>query len=149
MNISSIQVKDEISIAYTDPNQQAGKEDRLKVVSAEEPRPELRANMDALAPYVCEMLELEEDYADGMTIQRVAIERKGSRKIYKISGYKELTKSKTTFRFTTPPRADIVDEGGKDFAIPKDCIVVLQTVENEAERYVKGDRSQSQLPLDD
>ena len=125
-----------------------------RIVAHEAPLPELTDSFAKLAPVVCEMLETEKGWADGMNITRIAIShtKAGTRSVrFKCTRQLECRKD-FLWTFETPmvqvDKPADGESGQIDISDKKHLKLVLEAIK-QAERYAKGERSQALLNFDE
>ncbi len=115
------------------------------------PLPEFRKAVEDLSSLVLEILHLPTDYGAGLIPTGITITDKQDSQLVTIVAKKELTDCNSPFNIATPLRfLDLPKEEGS-YSPPLNAkqVALVEAVINEAKRYVKGERAQGQLPLDD
>lgn len=124
--------------------------DEYSLTCSDKPRPELLVALEALAPHVIEMCELPESYLDRITVRSVSYSYGGDQEVMgaTISGQMALYYSNCGLNINTPHKAsDSYSDGPADDKqlLDSECIKALGVLEDEAIRYIQGDRAQTVL----
>ncbi len=115
------------------------------------PLPEFRTAIENLSGLVLEILHLPTDYGAGLTATGVTVTDKQDTQLVTITAKKEITDCNSPFNIATPLRfLDLPkEEGSYSPPLSAHQVALVEAVLNEAKRYVKGERAQGTLPLDD
>lgn len=130
----------------------AGSWDELMFRSSDEPRPEFKEALDALAVHVVEMCEMPEfDHEDHKyTIRNVSFSYGGENEVMgvTITALRSLDGSNSPLVLNTPHFiAEPYNEGGDDSMgiLSSYCNAALKTLKAEAQLYLDGHRKQMDL----
>lgn len=134
-----------ISIHY-----RKGDED-FRVKSNENPLPSFMAALNALAPIALHVAEIPEAWADNFTVHGITIGELRDVGTVAIHGKKNVAQSAVMLTLATPPAllGTPKTEGVITPPLNAQQIEAVQTMIEEAKRYVKGERAQGTLDLDD
>lgn len=119
--------------------------------SNENPLPSFTKALDALVPLTCQILEVPESYATNLTVGGVTIGQMRDVQTVSIHAKKSLTVAGKMLKITTPPAllSTPKTEGGITPPLTDTQAGLVDEVVEEAKRYVKGDRAQGTLSLDE
>ena len=124
------------------------------IMAHEAPLPELTNAFAKLAPVVCEIIEVDQSWADGLNISRIAISytKAGTRSVrFKCTKQLECRKD-FLWKLDTPmvqiDKPADGESGEVDITDKKHMKLVLDAIK-QAERYANGERSQSLLNFDE
>ena len=116
---------------------------KYSMESADQPTEAFKKALQALAPFVCDICEFEENYKAGMTIRGITCTYSSEKRVMGVMIHvvKKLPESNRVFPFNTPflPEASPV-EGGAELARP--CAIAIRELLREAEKYINGERAQ-------
>lgn len=139
--------------AHADEDDTVAKEERA-IVAQEAPLPELMNAFGKLGPVFCKILEVDEAWADGLTVYRLTIShtKAGTRSV-KMFATKQLECRKDFLHRVDCPFIQIDkpadgESGQIDIEDKKHLKLVLDAIK-QAERYANGERSQSLLNFDE
>jgi hypothetical protein len=125
-----------------------------RITAHEAPLTELTDSFAKLAPVICEILEVEPGWADGLNISRIAISytKAGTRSVrFKCTKQLECRKD-FLWKLDTPmvqlDKPADGESGQVDIADKKHLQLILEAIK-QAERYASGERSQSLLNFDE
>jgi hypothetical protein len=125
-----------------------------RITAHEAPLPELQTAFAKLAPVICEIIETEPGWADGMNITRIAISytKAGTRSVrFKCTRQLECRKD-FLWKFDTPmvqvDKPADGESGQIDVADKKHLKLIFDAIK-QAERYANGERSQQLLNFDE
>ena len=126
-------------------------DEKRAVVSHDNPLPSFAKAFDPLPKVACELLELPDSYADGMSITGIQIRTTGGNEYVILTGTKDLPDSSQLFRFSTPPRLveQPVEEGTYSPPISDKQADLIADALHEVAKYARGERAQGQLDLED
>lgn len=114
-----------------------------KLVSHDPPAKEFPASLQALVPEIVRLLELPEDYAEGLTVVGLSISRNDTHgRGVVITSLKELTGTTNPLVPNTPYMPEMAEDGP---TMSAQLVQLVNAVEVAAERYVKGIRQQRDL----
>ncbi|MCE5310474.1 MAG: hypothetical protein LLG20_22785 [Acidobacteriales bacterium] len=137
-----------------DSDDETNATEERRITAHEAPLPELSEAFAKLAPVVCEILELEPSWADGLSVTRIAISytKAGTRSV-KFKCTKQLECRKDYLWKLDTPMCQVDkpadgESGQIDIEDKKHLKLVLNAIK-EAERYAKGERSQQLLNFDE
>lgn len=127
-----------------------GEPDEFSFSSSEKPRPEFHEALQALAGDVVEMCELPTSYLNRITVRSVSLSYAGEDKTLgaTLSAAMSLEKSNVPLNLNTPHKpAEPYSgpDGDREQCLEADCVDRIGTLMEEAEKYVKGIRSQGDL----
>lgn len=119
----------------------------LALKSTEKPAPEFDAALQALAEDVCEILELPEDYINGITVTGVSFSYSSGVMGAVITAKKTLKDSNSPFNLNTPFKpSKVYNEGApEDNLLSSDTVAKLEYLMTQAEYYIEGRRAQIRL----
>lgn len=146
MKITKIRIKRRsISISY----QNDGND--FSLTSTDRPRPEMYQALNDLQPIMLEILHLPEDYSEGLKPTGLTLVDKQEVQLVTLVGQKSLPECHSPLNLATPLRflEHPKEEGSYSPALDQDAIERISALVEEAKAYVKGDRAQGQLPLDE
>ena len=128
----------EVKVKYSQTTPD-GRTETVTLESAEEPRQELVAALQALAPFVCALCEFPAEWGcDGMTVRGVTINRSDETPGLTITALRALMHIQTPLVLNTPYTTE--------FGEP--CAVALEKLEKLVLAYVDGERAQASLGLE-
>lgn len=121
--------------------------DVVRVVSAESPRPELKAAMAGLARVVAEVCDIPDDWAsDGLTVTGLrVVDWSGDNRRVRLSASKALDTLRDAFSFVTPPAWERSMDGHG--GLSPESVRAIGTALAEAKAYMDGQRAQGTLPV--
>jgi hypothetical protein len=121
------------------------------VTSRDNPLPSFVKAVDGLGSLVLDILHLPTEYQHGMKPTGLTVVGKQGTQLVSIVAQKELTDCNSPFNISTPLRFLSVpeEEGSYSPPLSDKQVALVESVIKEAKKYVKGDRAQGQLPLDD
>lgn len=135
-------------------NDDAAATEERTIIAHEAPLPELIAAFAKLSPVVCEILEVEPAWADGLSVFRLTITytKAGTRSV-KFRATKQLECRKDYLHKIDIPFVQIDkpqdgESGQIDITDKKHLKLVLEAIK-QAERYANGERSQALLNFDE
>jgi hypothetical protein len=134
-----------ISIGYT-----LGDEHH-QLDSNENPLPSFTKALDALIPLTCQILEVPENYSTNLTVQGITMGTMRDVATVSIHAKKSLSLAGKMLKLATPPvlMSTPKTEGGITPPLKDEQASLVDEVVEEAKRYVKGERAQGTLSLDD
>lgn len=142
MEFRKIKHSDKTELTWTTS---AGGEDVIvaTLASYDLPEPEFREAFAALVPHVVQLLELPEDYGEGMKVTSVSIGRNDHQGLgVVITALKKISGAKAPLVINTPHVVEI-DESGPEMT---DALFhAIEELEARAARYVQGHRAQGDL----
>lgn len=123
------------------------------IVAHEAPLPELSNAFAKLSPVFCEILEVEPGWSDGLTITRIGISytKAGTRSV-RFRATKQLECRRDYLHKIDSPMVQIdkpADGESGEVQVEKKHVTLILKAIHEAERYAKGERSQSLLNFDE
>lgn len=124
-----------------------------QITAHEAPLPELSEAFAKLAPIFCDILEVERGWADGLTVTRLIIShtKAGTRSV-KFRATKQLECRKDFLHVVDSPMIQIdkpADGESGEIQVEKKHVELIAKAIHEAERYAKGERSQTLLDFDE
>ena len=133
-----------VSLEWAHPGNEESQPEVHTMTCRDEPLPELGQALDALIPYVANICEW--DGPGGISVSGVSLTYKDDVMGTQIICKKKL-ESGAVMTFNTPHlKAEQVTGGGA--ILPDGCEEAIERVILEAERYLKGERSQVVIPFD-
>lgn len=134
-----------ISISY-----KLGDENHL-LESKDNPLPAFGKALDALVPLVCEIIEVPMNWEEGLTVSGLTMGEMRDVATASIHAKRDLHKSAKLFKITTPPAlmSTPKTEGGITDPLSASQAGLIDEVIEQAKAYIKGERAQGQLALDD
>ena len=141
---------DKIHLQYEKPNRNGGW-DEYSMKSGEEPKPSFERALDNLIPHVEEMCELpyKDHQVHPYTIRGVSFSYGGDNDTMgaTITAERSLTSSNSPLILNTPHKIeDPYAEGADDTQVmTTDCLLDLQTLMDEAEDFLDGERAQMDM----
>lgn len=135
------------------PNSQEDAEEERKITAHEAPLPELSAAYDKLGKVFCEIMELPEDYQEGLSVYRISISytKAGTRSV-RFWATKQLDCRRDFLHKIESPMVQIdkpEDGESGEVQIDKKHVDLVTKAIHEAERYANGERSQQLLNFDE
>lgn len=126
-------------------------DDEITEKSRDNPRKAFDDCLDALVPVVLSILHLPKDYDEGMRIMGFAMSEKKGAQGVSVFARKDLSDAAKEFPIETPVRLleHPTDPGSYTPAIPKDQVDLVREAISAAKEYVRGERAQGQLSLED
>jgi hypothetical protein len=135
---------------------QSGSYDEYSMQCSDQARPEFYSAMIALYKHVIDMCELPDSYLERITTKSVSFSYGGDTQIMgaTISASMKLENSPAGLNLNTPhkacdsynPEQPVEDPA---LLLSEECIEDLDTLTEEAEAYINGDRAQMNLFADD
>lgn len=124
-----------------------------RITAHEAPLPELSEAFSKLAPIMCDILEVERGWADGLSVTRLSIShtKHGTRSV-RFRATKQLECRKDYLHVVDSPMVQIdkpADGESGEIQVEKKHVEVIVKAITEAERYAKGERSQALLNFDE
>lgn len=110
------------------------------------PRQELIESLQSMAEHVAEICELKKDDAKKIKVTGITIVHKHDTRYITITAKKKLATSKSPLIINTPIRSDT---GEEPYCMSEKMLSDLQILEDEAWRYIRGERAQQKLSLFD
>ena len=151
MRIHKVKQKDRVTVVYSTENKE-GKVDDYSLSCNEKPLPSFTKAMNALVDHVLEICELGDEQARSLTVTGVSFNYQGDEEIMGavITAEKNLDTANAPLVLNTPhlPSRDASAHGDQPVLTPE-CVTDLLRLQQEAEKYVNGQRLQMQLKLDD
>ena len=134
-----------VSLTYEQKCQ--GSWDEYVVNCSERPNSSFRGALAALIPYVVEMCELPQSYEPRVTVGSVSFSYGGEKEVMgaTISASMALDNSNCPLNLNTPHKASesyTDSEGDPKALLSEECVVVLDELSYQAQRYLDGDREQ-------
>ena len=118
--------------------------DAYTLICEDVPREELKLCLQALASFVVEICELHPDDEKRIMVSGITESYKDEKTKYlTITALKELYTSKSPLILNTPARPNADKES--DFCMSNGLMRALENLEEEAWRYINGDRAQQKL----
>lgn len=116
------------------------------------PLPSLVQALDALNPFVAEVLHVPTSWCEtNLRVIGVIFGDQGGAGSFQLVCRKSLEDASKEFAFTTPPRllAHPDEPGSYTPPVSKECIEAIETAREEFKSYVKGDRAQGLIAFGD
>lgn len=153
MRIKKVKIKGDGRIAIEYEKESTGNPelvDELSINSPDRPMNSFYTAMEGLRPHVCVICELPEDYAKTMTISGLSLTYAHDVMGVVITAKKDLKHSPSPLVINTPHKPiEPYSKGGDDSnCLTSDQCVAIDQVIQEALRYIRGERLQAMLPLD-
>lgn len=140
MQITHVKIKTEVTISYQKPAENGGEGlNTYKLISKEEPTPEFKASLQALAPFIPVILDLPGSYADTIIIKGITIVYKGdAQKLgFTISASRPVAWSNSPANINTPL---VYEEDETE--LPVGLFEGIKNVIDKATDYVNGERAE-------
>jgi len=145
--------KGKVKIEYELRNKIKQDWDQFSLACLDEPKPEFQVALQALSEDVIDMCELPEDYQKRIMVTGVSFSYGGDGEIMgaTIISQMALNRSNVNLNLNTPHKpSEPYSEGGDvSQCLSQDCIERLTYLMLEAEDYVKGNRAQGELFVDE
>ena len=143
MQLRKVGVKDgEITIVWEDrPLAKSDTTVSHQLTSKDAPSPEFRDAMDGVVVPVLRLLELPEDYGEGMRFRSLSISSKvDDRRGFVVSCTKPIAATNAPFNISTPHVAEASEdeETGEARGVPEDLMEAIAEILSYAERFSKG-----------
>lgn len=142
-----------ITVNPNPDNDNVATEERT-IIAHEAPLPELTNSFAKLSPVICDILEVEPTWADGLSVFRLSISytKAGTRSV-KFRATKQLECRKDYLHKIDAPFVQIDkpqdgESGQIDIEDKKHLKLILEAIK-QAERYANGERSQTLLNFDE
>jgi hypothetical protein len=120
--------------------------DSFELKSNDEPVPEMIIAIKSLAPQVCEVCELPQEWESNVVVHSVALSYSGDDTMFTgavISARKVLLNGGSPFMFNTPHRP--VTSKNKDLMLPPEAVILMEEICEHAEEFINGKRQQKSL----
>jgi len=148
MKIVSVkQTNDGITIVYQQHVGTNGSR-TITLSSEDEPRPEFSEAVQALRPFLRSICEFSTEYASEIIIVGVAFKTNSAGNKSAIIKAMRPMAVGTPLNISTPSRMMDTEEDDAPTMLSADAVIALEALEDEAVKYIKGDRMQQQLPLE-
>lgn len=121
----------------------------ITLCSADEPRPEFGEALQALRPFLRSICEFSAEYAAGIVVRGVAYKLNSAGNKSAIIKAVRPMEVGSPLNIATPARMMDTEEEDAPTMLSAEAVIALEAVETEAVRYIKGDKMQQQLPLED
>ena len=151
MRIKKAKITSDKKVAITyEKRSKYGFWDEYSFACSEDARPEFYGSLKALAPHVVEMCELPESYIDRIEVRGVSFSYGGEKEVMgaTISAQMILHDSNCNLNLNTPHKAsDSYSDAPADEKqlLSDKCIDALNTLCEEVELYINGERAQARL----
>jgi len=149
MVINKISYKNEIMEVHYSVLKKGGKEDYFTIRSGDQPLPSFRNLLMKLRPTVIDMMELpnNDEEVKRITINQVSFDYSGDDNVMGavISAKRKLNYSGTNMALNTPHKFAKKAKGASSSVFNKAVIDLLEDLQDEAEKYVNGERQQGEL----
>ena len=126
-------------------------DEKLTVKSNENPLPSLGHAFDALEPLVCHIMQLEGTYCESLSIIGASFGMLRDARTISIHAKKSLVQSTKLMKLDTPPV--LLDQPKTEGVVtpPLDTMQVMlaDTLVEEAKKYIRGERAQGILTMDE
>ena len=138
--------KGEWTIRWQKKNEAADTYDTYEVTSKDMPLEELPKRLQVMANHVTEICDLPESATKNIVVSGITESYTDENRYLVITAVRSLSKSKAPMLINTPARP-LYPENDQDetFCISKECLQDLLAVENEAMKYIRGERAQMSL----
>ena len=150
INKVKITKQNEISINYEVKNERIDTWDEYSLSCSDAPRPEFEKALRNLNAHVIDLCELPQAYIDRIKVNGVTFSYGGADEVMGavIVSQMALKYSNCDLNLNTPHKASDSysdQEADPDQLLSEDCVEALEDLCNEATRYIKGDRAQTNL----
>lgn len=136
-----------VSAINPDNNESWGNEKHTNVDYPEPALPSFAKALEALIPFVLEILDLPDSYSKEMQVTSVTFSEQQKRFACSISATKKVN-SKSPFNIHTPITSEAPDAAKDDsIYLSKECMEALDNLEAECIKYIKGERAAKQESL--
>lgn len=136
----------EWTICYEKMSESTGTYDSYGITSRDMPRDELHKRLQVLANHVEEICELPQGAAKHIVPSGVSMKYTDNNCHAVITALRTLRYSKTPMCINTPARPLHAAEGDEDgFCMSDEMIKDIEALEEEAMKYLNGERAQQQL----
>lgn len=138
----------DVHLEWTTPASDKAKADLIhhSLESKELPHPDLVAALDALAPWVAELIEVSKPWAKGLKVigVSVSINAANGARGFVVSALKELAGANSPLVIHTPHLREASDDENADNskAADDEFLTKLELIEEQAAHYVEGRRAQ-------
>lgn len=138
--------KGEWTIRWQKKNEAADTYDTYEITSKDMPLEELPKRLQVMANHVTEICDLPESATKNIIVSGITESYTDENRYLVITAVRSLSKSKAPMLINTPVRP-LYPENDQDetFCMSKECLQDLLAVENEAMKYVRGERAQQSL----
>jgi hypothetical protein len=146
MRITKVRLKQRAVVIHYE-----SEKDTFEITSRDNPLPSFVKAVEALGAVVLRVLHLPETYGTNLKATGLTMTAKQETELVTIVAQKELPDAHSPFNIATPMRflSHPEEEGSYSPALDDGDVAAVQTVIEEAKKYVKGERAQGQLPLGD
>ena len=118
-----------------------------EVLFVDPPLESFKKRLRALIPHVIDMLDLPDKYGEHIKVRGAILKADDEGVLsVQIMARRDL-KNGRTWNFLTPLLVDGNPASGKAGLLPEGCSAVIQKLISEAEKYLRGDRLQVELPM--
>lgn len=126
-------------------------DETLSVKSNENPLPEFNQALDALTPLLCSIIEVPSDYGLNLKVAGVSMGTLRDVRTVRIHAKKNLSHCGKLLPIDTPPvlMSTPTTEGGVTPPLDAAQAELVDAVLEEAKRYIKGERAQGTLEIDE
>ncbi|CDX01274.1 Hypothetical protein DPCES_1387 [Desulfitobacterium hafniense] len=151
MRIKKIKISSGRVLVNYEKRSKSGLWDEYSFNCSEEPRPELKEAMTALAPHVVDMCELPEEYLSKIEVKSVSFSYGGENATMgaTISGQMKLENSYCGLNLNTPHKASEMynpsSEPDEMQLLTEECIDDLEVLCEEVKLFIDGERAQQRL----
>lgn len=141
--------KGEWTIRWQKKNEAAETYDTYEVTSKDLPLEDLPKRLQVMANHVTEICDLPEGATKNIVVSGITESYTDENRYLIITAVRALSKSKAPMLINTPARP-LYPEGDQDetFCMSKECFEDLLAVENEAMKYIRGERAQMTLDFE-
>lgn len=145
--ITKIKVKKgEYTLSWEEYNESTTDWDKHTFVCKDAPREEFKERLQIMANHVTEICEFNQSATKKIVVNGISISYGDDNHHLVIMALKELTNSLTPMVINTPARPAIPNGGcGKEYCMSNELARDLSALEEEAWRYIEGDRAQVSL----
>lgn len=147
VRLSKIKLKDRrIFISWEKYEEKTESWDEYSMRSADPALPSLYEALGKLDHHIAEICELPKECEQTIEATGVSFsyDDEGGRGCV-ITGKKLLQSNPAPVNLNTPYKAENPQEGLEEYALSKDCVKILNELEQEAFAYINGDRAQGKL----
>lgn len=146
--ISKIKLKNgNIFIGWQERTEEQPSWDDYTLRCDEQARPEFYKALEAFNKHIAIICELPNGYEKRITTSGISYSYNDKKGIWGVTliGLMELKNTPAPLNLITPFKSAFNTEESQDYALPDACIGALKKLDEEAFRYVNGDRAQVNL----
>lgn len=149
-HITKIKVKKgEYTLSWEEYNERTTEWDKHTLVCKDPPREEFKERLQVMANHVTEICEFEQGATKKIVVNGITISYSNDNNYLVIMALKELNNSKSPMVINTPARPATPNGAcTKEYCMSNELSRDLSALEEEAWRYIEGDRAQASLFAD-